>query len=262
MVTSERFEAFTRAGAAYFPAYLETPPEAKLLLVEFENPQVGTRPSTKGPLDWIDVVVPLHTSFAAEWPIQVHVPTALKGLRHALGLSQAKFAAALGETRLNIERWESGKSRPFRGHTLSLVSLVRPLVDGPLAAGQLLNLAAAVVCPGLTRPAATYTGRDITEPLADRHHDHRDLAPALLEVLVHSEVLVSLDPDEHLTELDARYVPLVGVRRVDREHETWEAEVYAVARRLSAEDRMLWLSVGRRLRPTDANDANAASAPR
>jgi transcriptional regulator with XRE-family HTH domain len=130
-----------------------------------------------GPLGGYKITTPSHNSFAAEWPIPVDIPLALRGFRAALGLSQVKFAAALGQGRLNIERWETGKSRPFRGHVLSLLAMLRPLVDGPLAAGQLLNFAAAVVCPRLTRPAGTYTGHEVAGLLAEKSLDQADLAP-------------------------------------------------------------------------------------
>jgi hypothetical protein len=97
----------------------------------------------------------------------------------------------------------------------------------------------------LTRPAATYTGHDIARPLCEKHLDHTDLAPALLDALVSSEVLVPLD--EPNDGLDIRYVPLVGVRNLDRQVEPWEPELMAVARRLNASDRDLWLAVGTRL---------------
>ena len=149
------------------------------------------------------------------------------------------------QSRLNIERWEAGKSRPFRGHTLTLLDMLRPLVKEPLAAGQLLNFAAAVVCPHLTRPAGTYTGHEIAGYLAEKNHDHKDLAPWLLDALVTSEVLVPLDDVNE--GLDRRYIPLAGVGTLDRKAEPWETELRAVAQRLSPGDRKLWLAMGRRL---------------
>src|SRR5260370_4240809 len=187
------------SGTVLFPAYRELPPGTQYITVEY----------TDGPLGALRITTSLHSSFAAEWPIPVDVPLALRGFRHALGLSQAKFATALGQSRLNIERWETGKSRPFRGHSLSLLTLLRPLASGPLAAGQLLTFAAAVVCRCLTRPAATYTGYEIAGPLTDKHLDHSDLAPPLLDALVDSEVLVPLDDPN--SGLGMRYVPLAGV---------------------------------------------------
>jgi transcriptional regulator with XRE-family HTH domain len=234
MVDSDRPDKYLPAGTALFPAYQTLPQQVSYTTVEtYDNP-FGYR-----------ITTPLHSSFAAEWPIQVDVPLAIRGFRKALGLSQAKFAAALGQSRLNVERWETGKSRPFRGHTLTLLAMLRPLVKEPLAAGQLLNFAAAVVCPHLTRPAATYTGHEIAAYLAEKNHDHKDLAPWLLDALVHSEVLVPLDDINE--GLDMRYIPLVGVGVLDREIEPWETEVRAVALRLDPNDRKLWLALGERL---------------
>jgi hypothetical protein len=98
-----------------------------------------------------------------------------------------------------------------------MLTLLRPLAQGPLAAGQLLNFAAAVVCPRLTRPAATYRGHEIASHLSDGHLNHTELAPALLEAFVSSEVLVPLDDVNE--GLNMRYVPLVVVRNLDREIE-------------------------------------------
>lgn len=227
-----------------FPAYSALPDDTRYITVIFHDPVIPARPAG-GPDRGFRITTPLHGSFHAEWPIAVNVPLALKGFRHALGLSQAKFADRTTQGRLNIERWEAGTSRPFRGHTLTLLELLRPLVDGSLSAGQLLNFAAAVVCPSLTRPAATYTGHEIASRLAGNRIDHTDLAPALLEALVSSEILIPLDdPDDGL---GIRYVPLVGIRTLDRETEPWEAELAAIARRLEPSDRRLWLTIGRRL---------------
>lgn len=231
------------SGTVLFPAYRTLPLDTNYVTVQFENPANMQR-RVRGPLDWLEMTMPLHSSFDAEWPIPVDVPLAVRGFRHALELSQAKFADRIGQSRLNVERWETGKSRPFRGHTLSLLSLLRPLAEGPLAAGQLLNFAAAVVCPLPTRPAAIYRGQEIALLLADRHLDHADLAPALLSALVFSEVLVPLDDVNE--DLNMRYVPLVGVRILDREIEPWEQELLVIARRLDPSDRKLWLTLGRR----------------
>ncbi len=231
------------SGTALFPAYQRLPARTNYMTVQ-DN---GEYPAVKGSLGPFTITTPLHSSFDAEWPIPVDVPLAIRGFRHALGLSQAKFATALGQNRLNIERWEKGTSRPFRGHALSLLGLLRPLANDPLAAGQLLNFAAAVVCPHLTRPAATYTGHEIAAPLAEKHLDHRDLAQPLIDALVGSEVLVPLDPPD---DLDVRYIPLVGVGVLDRKFEPWEAELRAVAQRLDPDDRSMWLAIGKRLGET------------
>src|SRR5262245_1585912 len=142
MVPTDIFHTFDLAGAAYFPTYRINPDGAPVLGMSFLNPIHRDRDLPRDhQLFQFDIVAYQHDSFDPEWPIQVDVPAALKGFRHSLGLSQVKFAAATGQTRLNIERWEGGKVRPFRGHVHALLSLLRPLVRGPLAAGQLLNLA-------------------------------------------------------------------------------------------------------------------------
>jgi transcriptional regulator with XRE-family HTH domain len=235
MVERDRPAKYLPSGTVLFPAYRtdDLPVHIDYMTVEHHDDPFGYR-----------ITTPLHSSFAAEWPIQVYVPLAIRGFRHALGLSQAKFAAALMQSRLNIERWEAGKSRPFRGHTLTLLDMLRPLVKEPLAAGQLLNFAAAVVCPHLTRPAGTYTGHEIAGYLAEKNHDHKDLAPWLLDALVTSEVLVPLDDVNE--GLDRRYIPLVGVGILDREAEPWDTELRAVALQLKPEDRKLWLALGKR----------------
>jgi hypothetical protein len=123
--------------------------------------------------------------------------------------------------------------------------MLRPLASGPLAAGQLLNFAAAVVCPRLTRPSAIYTGGEVAAFLREKSLNHADLAPLLLEALTSSEVLVPVDdPNEGL---NMRYIPLAGAGVLDREAEPWEGELRATARRLNPDDRKLWLDLGKRL---------------
>jgi transcriptional regulator with XRE-family HTH domain len=230
------------SGTVLFPAYRSLPGDASYITIKsYDDIPPGE----------YQITTPLHSSFAAEWPIPVDIPLALRGFRCALGLSQAKFAAALGQNRLNIERWETGKSRPFRGHILSLLAMLRPLVNAPLVAGQLLNFAAAVVCPHLTRPAATYNGHEIAAPLAEKNLNHKDLAPALIEALVSSEVLVPVDDPNY--DLDRRYIPLVGVGILDRKTEQWETELRAIGQRLDPPDRKLWLAVGKRLERTSTS---------
>ena len=236
MMVTPMLERLPEIAVALFPGYPDRPQGSHLIrMLEVESPL--------GPFE---ILGPKHTSFAAEWPIRVDVPASIRGFRHALGLSQVRFAALVGEKRVNIERWEGGKSRPFRGHALSLLSLFRPHVDGRVAAGQLLNLAAAAVCPTMTRPGAIYTGHEIAAPLADKRHDHRDLLPALLSAFRTTEVLVPLEPDEE-EELGSRYLPLVGANLRIAGIEPWDADVRAVARRLAGEDRRLWLAIGQRL---------------
>ena len=99
------------SGTVLFPAYGKLPDDTCYITVDFANPTTLTSPGATR-LAGSRSRSPLHSSFSAEWPIPVDVPLALRGFRHALGLSQAKFAVRLGQNRLNIERWESGASRP------------------------------------------------------------------------------------------------------------------------------------------------------
>lgn len=217
--------------ATAFPGYDQQPPGSNLI-------GFATRV--------FEIYGPSHTTFSAEWPIPVSVPASLRGFRHSLALSQAKFAERIGENRLNIERWEGGRSRPFRGDLLSLIHLLRPHARNRVAVGQLLNLAAAAVCPTMTRPAKIYTGHEIAAPLAAGRRDHRDLAPLLISALIAAEILLPLEPEQE-EELDSRYLPLVGANVTNAWIEPWDAEVRAVARQLTDEDRQLWLMMGRRL---------------
>ena len=236
----ERFDRrLEREGTRPFPAPEETPPLWAL------SWQSGICVEIAQGVASYELGMVLHGSLVSEWPITVHVPSALAGFRHALGISQVKFADAIGTKRLNIERWESGKSRPFRGNMYPLLTAVRPLVDSPTAAGQLFNLAAAAVLPRLTRPAGTYRRGQIREFLTHREGDHGDLADKLLELLVDTEILTPIDPDDSSEE--AEFIPRVGVQVLDREREPWAADVIAAAQRLSEADRKLWLSLADRL---------------
>jgi hypothetical protein len=58
---------------------------------------------------------------------------------------------------------------------LTAFAMLRLLVNGPLADGQLLNFAAAVVCPRLTRPPGTCTGLQAALRYTDRRD--RGIAP-------------------------------------------------------------------------------------
>ena len=154
-----------------------------------------------------------------------------------------KFAAALGTKRLNIERWESGKARPFRGNIYPLLTSVRSLVDSPSAAGQFLNLVSSAILPKLTRPAGSYRRDEITAMLVDAEGNHGDLADAVLDLLVTSELLMSLDPED--SSEGAIFVPRVGVQMLDRHLEPWGPEVLTAAAKLSVDDRKLWLNLAK-----------------
>jgi transcriptional regulator with XRE-family HTH domain len=239
----ERFDRrLEREGTRPFPAPEEIPPLQAL------SWQSGICVEIAQGVTRYELGMVLHGSLVSEWPITVHVPSALAGFRHSLGISQVKFADAIATTRLNVERWESGKSRPFRGNIYPLLSSVRSLVDSPSAAGQLFNLAAAAVLPRLTRPAGTYRRQQVREFLTNREGDHGDLTDKLLDLLVDAEILMPVDHDD--SSEGAEFIPRVGVQLLDREREPWAAEVIAAAERLSAADRKLWLSLADRLAGT------------
>ena len=246
MVTGRDDFGFEASGCAAFPAHEDVlgPPTSHYIYL---NPADWGKADKggAGPFGTFEIWTHSHSEYDLEWPIAVSVPTALRGFRRSLGLSQKKLADALDVGRLNIERWETGVSRPYRGHTLTLMTLVKRLVVHPRSAGQFLNLAAAVVCPQMTRPTASYTTAQIRAMLRSGTDDHRYIAPALLHAFTQSEILVAVDPDD--TPSNAKYISLVGARVADRRSAPWEHRVLAVAERLGHADRDLWLTIGDRL---------------
>lgn len=54
-------------------------------------------------------------------------PSDIKAARTALGLSQAKFAAALGVTSVAVEHWEGGKRTPPAMLRLAIAALLNGL---------------------------------------------------------------------------------------------------------------------------------------
>lgn len=187
----------------------------------------------------------LHSGFAEQWPIPVDAALAVRGFRRAVGLSQVAFAERLGQSRVTVERWEAGASRPFRGAAHPLLTALRPLVDGQISAGQLLGTAALAVLPTLTRPAATYTRGQVAAALVAPRHDHSHLGPALVEALVRAEILVEVDPSD--TDEDAELIPRAGIAVLDRASSPWDSRALALAGRLSDDDARLWLAIGERL---------------
>ena len=256
--------AFQR-GLTPFPA-TAYPPEARTISVICA---IGNGLDRVGGL-WTSARVgsfrfytPLHTSYPAEWPIRPDIPRALKGFRAAIGFSQVKLADTMHTSRVSIERWEAGTARPFRGDTLTLLNALTTIfeaaaergeVNGTLAlqetAGQLLNFAAAVVCPLMTRPTATYLGRDLVAPLKG---PSEVLAHGLLNALLSGEVLANVDGSED--DLDARFMPLAGLHMTDHDTEPWEHEARALLRRLGPDDRRMVLGLARRLARRVDSDA-------
>jgi hypothetical protein len=246
---------FLQPGLTPFPATVY-PPEAHTITSHFCNDHYSpfSRHRKMPPLRDFWIQTPLHTSYPAEWPILPSIPRALKGFRAAIRFSQVKLADELHTSRVSIERWEAGTARPFRGDIITLLNALIPIVEAlaergelngialPEAAGQLLNFAAAVVCPLMTRPTATYIGRDIVAPLQG---GSQVLAYGVLSALTSSEVLINVDHADD--EMDARFVPLAGLRMTDHATEPWEHEARALLRRLDPDDRKTVLGLARRL---------------
>jgi len=242
---ADNFRHFDRTGAAYFPGYRAAPAGANLIHVtHFDAPNFVELP---GPSHvGLEFCVVDHTSFAADWPIRPDLGAVVAGFRRAAAMTQAAFAEAINVSRVSVERWEGGKAKPFRGDALSLLSALRPLAKCPLTGGQLLNAAAAVVCPQLRRPTATYTGAYIQNLLDQSRQRHGDLAPNLIAALIESKILAPVD-DRNENDLDAEYIALAGVVAADRTSDAAFADVIRVARTLSPSDRQLWLDLGDRL---------------
>lgn len=240
------FDHFDRTGGAHFPGYREVPSGAHRTHSWFENPLHFHEPNPASALAQFEISTIDHTSFAAEWPITPDSSAIVAGFRRSVGLTQAAFAQAISVSRVSVERWESGKIRPFRGDSLELLTALRPLATSPLSAGQLLNAAAAVVLPVLKRPTATYSGAFISDLLSSGRRRHSDLAPALLTALIDSKILAPV-ADQNEGDLDAEYIALAGVVAVGRTEHSDSEDVLRVARSLSAHDRRLWIELGERL---------------
>lgn len=210
----------------------------------FANP-APRAPSFPRPFSRFEIVAALHSEEAPEWPLSVDVALGLKGFRRTCGLSQAAFAQRLGQSRVTIERWESRASRPFRGRTHELLTLLRPLVTDQRSAGQFLGLAAATICSALTRPAGSYYRSQLIGFLREGNDDHRWLGPALLQALVSAQVLTPVDPDDEVD--SARFIATAGLAVIDRDEGPWDEEARKVLRKLNEEDTRLWLELGRKL---------------
>jgi hypothetical protein len=191
------------------------------------------------------VTVVLFTDFDPEWPISTHWPYAIRGLRGSMGKSQADFASICGLGKATVERWEAARTLPFRGDALHLLTLIRPSLENPIQAGQALNLAAAAVLPGITRPTAEYTGAYIAGMLASGKHDHTDLARPLLQALVASRILVPIEPGGD--ELADAYFPLAGRLHNNSDVPSWAHQLVEDLGAASEPDRKLVLNLARRL---------------
>jgi transcriptional regulator with XRE-family HTH domain len=210
----------------------------------FENPAHPTSQFPR-PFSRFEIVAPLHAARAAEWPLPVDMALAVRGFRISCGLSQAAFAQRIKQSRVTVERWEGGGSRPFRGRVHELLTALKPLVHDQISAGQFLGIASAAVLPQLTRPAGTYLRSSLTQMLRIEGHDHRAIGPALLDALVSAEVLSEVDAWDDSP--SARFIATAALGVVDRDEGPWDRQARQVLAQLSDEDAQLWLQLGRRL---------------
>lgn len=178
-----------------------------------------------------------HSDFDPDWPISTDWPAVVRGVRGALGRTQAEFAGLLGLGRATVERWEAGTTKPFRGNGLELLTLLRPHLRTPVQAGQALNVAAAVVLPHITQPTAEYSGQSIANLLNQGAHNHADMGPALLNALSTSHILVAIDPTGN--ELEDRFFPLAARFRPTGDLPRWASDLIDNIIRLDDRDRRL-----------------------
>lgn len=186
-----------------------------------------------------------HSDFDPEWPISTDWPAVIRGLRGALGATQARFAEMCDIGRATVERWETGRMVPFGGNALKLLTLVSRHLITPVQAGQALNLAAAVVLPHLTRPTAEYAGLDLIAFLKSGKHDHTYLGPGLLSALVQARILLRVDIESD--ELEDTYFPLAARLRDDSALPEWAPRLIDDLLGVSDTDRKLVLDLATRL---------------
>ncbi len=242
----ELSERFIECGAARFPGSSQVQTQTGWTSTAFLT---ASFPEGKGenPSDGLVYFKTAHhTEFAPEWPVATDWPLVIRSLRSSLGMTQASFAAAAEIGTATVERWETGRSVPFGGDALQLLSLAAPLVDEPVQRGQLLNVAAAAVLPRITRPTATYKGTEIVNWLRSGKHDHRSLGDALLHTLREARILVPVE--ETGNELvDDEYFPLAGNLRGAAEEPAWLPEFIRLGSRLETSDRQVIVHLMRRL---------------
>jgi transcriptional regulator with XRE-family HTH domain len=209
------------------------------------NPKDGRcgRPSDK--FDSYFTLTVIHSDFDPDWPITTDWPAVTRGIRGSLSLTQADFADLLGLGRATVERWESGRTVPFRGDGLQLLTMLRPHLQTPLQAGQALNVAASVVLPRITKPTAEYTGQYIANLLKSGKQDHSDLGAALLNAMETSRILVAIDPTGD--ELENTYFPLAARLRPQSDLPPWAVELVAILEQGTVADRRLVLDLVKRL---------------
>lgn len=244
--TSKLINEHLRIEAATFPGSRQAQLRPWDRASQIHNPRDGSRGRHSDSYPGWFVLTVNHADFDPEWPITTDWPTVVRGIRRALGRSQADFAQLLDVGRATVERWETGRTIPFRGQALQLLTLVRPQLTTELQAGQALNLAAAVVLPHVTRPTAEYTGAFIAGLLKEGRHDHTDLAPALLNALTDARILVAIDPGGD--ELKDTYFPLAARLVNPSGLPGWALKLVDLLEGAADDDRALVIALAHRLR--------------
>jgi transcriptional regulator with XRE-family HTH domain len=252
--TNELIAMHTRARAATFPGSRQAQARpwsiASLLSSRFDHER-ATHPEAytadPGTYDAFFYTTVYHSDFDPEWPITTDWPTVIRGLRGSFNVSQHDFAHMCKVGKASVERWETGRTIPLRGDALQLLSLIRPVLQTPLQAGQALNLAAAAVLPHLTKPTAEYMGTDLLKLLRSGKNDHSYLGAALISALVNARILVPLNFDDDA--LNDTYFPLAARRRVDHQSPDWASGLIDGMSALGSADRDLVLALVRRLAP-------------
>jgi len=240
---SELTQEHAALRAAMFPATADIESMRWASAIHLSGRGPGGSPA--GQFESFFITVVLFTEFDPVWPIKTNWPYAIRGLRGSMRKSQIEFAEMCGLGKATVERWEVGKTLPFRGNALQLLTLVRPHLHDPIQAGQTLNLAAAAVLPNITRPTAEYTGASIASLLASGKDDHRDLARPLITALVDSRILVPIDPSED--QLAATYFPLAGRLHQHSDVPSWAHQLIVDLATACASDRSFVLDLARRL---------------
>jgi transcriptional regulator with XRE-family HTH domain len=240
---SELSQEHAAVRAAMFPATADIESMRSARTIHLSGRGPGGSSASRFESFFITVV--LFTDFDPVWPIKTNWPYAIRGLRGSMRKSQIEFAELCGLGKATVERWEAGKTLPFRGDALQLLTLVRPHLHDPVQAGQTLNLAAAAVLPHITRPTAEYTGAHIVRLLSSGKHDHTDLARPLITALVDSRILVPIDPGGD--ELADTYFPLAGRLHQHNDLPPWAHQLIDDLAAASDSDRAFVLDLAKRL---------------
>lgn len=240
---SELTQEHAAVRAAMFPATADIESMRSARTIHLSGRGPGGSSASQFESFFITVV--LFTDFDPVWPIKTNWPYAIRGLRGSMRKSQIEFAELCGLGKATVERWEAGKTLPFRGDALQLLTLVRPHLHDPVQAGQTLNLAAAAVLPHITRPTAEYTGAHIVRLLSSGKHDHTDLARPLITALVDSRILVPIDPGGD--ELADTYFPLAGRLHQHNDLPPWAHQLIDDLAATSDSDRAFVLDLAKRL---------------